>query len=873
MANLALDVTVKALLVVALAQGVALLLRRSSSATRHLVWTVAAAGLLVLPLLSLSLPRWSIPVPVRLAPLAPAPPTPAVPPTAAVPPARAATPIPPAPARPAVRASAAPEAERSPRAADPAAERAERASAADPGRAGAEVAARPATAGAAIQPGAGGPPALLVAWLLGAVAVLAGLAVHVLRVRRLEKAAHPIRDGRVLGAARRAVERIGAVRRVRLLESAAEAMPMTWGVRRPVLLLPAGAGEWPEERLEAVLLHELAHVQRRDHLWQYVAELACALHWFNPAAWLVARRLRVEREHACDDAALAAGSVASTYAAQLLEVARSLRVRRATSLAAMAMARPSHLTGRLLAVLDERRSRSRPTPGRRAATLLVGAGVIVAVAAATPAARAAAIPAASPAAQSRSEHPAPPPERARLASSSPAADWNAAGSAATARAQVAQQQAGPICGSGGKSSISIHSDDGDEHIKWKTSDCDIEVWTRGEVRLRDDLGGIESVAPGGSLKIEAEQQGTERKLEVTSEGGRLRYAYQLERREHAFDADAQRWLQSLLVGLARETGWHVEQRISMLLRRGGPDAVIAEADQIGSDYVAGLYLKTLLDKAQLTDEQLRRIADEGARDIASDYELAELLIAVSGAHPVDASLRPTFLRAAGTLQSDYEHARVLKAVLGGGRLSSADVAALLASAGSIGSDYERTELLVKTASRYRLEGAARAAYLDAVKRTGSDYERGRALKALLAQGDVAPAEQPAIVDAIGGIGSDYEVAEALIAAVPRLDLSQRGTQDSFVRTAARIESDYEHARVLKTLAATGRLQAEPLAVVLVSARGIRSDYELAELLVLITSKYRITGPLREAFLQTLKGISPGYEHDRVAAALLDNESG
>ena len=364
-----------------------------------------------------------------------------------------------------------------------------------------------------------------------------------------------------------------------------------------------------------------------------------------------------------------------------------------------------------------------------------------------------------------------------------------------------------------------------------------------------------------------------RVLEVTNRGGQLRYAYSIDRKDHPYDAEAQRWLQSLFLGLARETGFGAEQRIATLLRRGGPDAVIAEAEQISSDYVAGLYLKTLISKAKLTDEQMRRVAETGAREIESDYELAELLITVSRTHPVDTSLRPVFLRAAGTIESDYEHARVLKAVLSGGRLSPADVAAILTSAGTIDSDYEQAELLVQAASAYRLNGAARTAYIATLKDLASDYERGRVLKALLSQGDIAPGEQPAVLNAMSSIGSDYELAEALIAAAPRMDLTQRATQESFVRAAAGLSSDYEHARVLKTLVEGGRLAPEPLAMVLVSARAIDSDYELAQLLLLVASKYRLTGPLRQAFLETLDEVSSGYEHDRVASALLAQERG
>ena len=105
-----------------------------------------------------------------------------------------------------------------------------------------------------------------------------------------------------------------------------------------------------------------------------LARVACALYWFHPLAWLALRRLRIERELACDDCVLAAGERPSDYAAELLRVAHDYRPPRLA--AAVAMAQRGSLEHRIRALLDRARSHV-PMSARSARVLLVSAAAIV----------------------------------------------------------------------------------------------------------------------------------------------------------------------------------------------------------------------------------------------------------------------------------------------------------------------------------------------------------------------------------------------------------------------------------------------------------------------------------------------------------------
>ncbi len=157
----------------------------------------------------------------------------------------------------------------------------------------------------------------------------------------------------------RAVERLPSDwnRRVNVRLSNRITVPMVWGFLSPVILLPVDAEHWQTERLRAVLLHELAHIKRWDWMVQTVAQTTCAVYWFNPLVWFAAHRVRIEAEQACDDHVLNAGYRSTDYAQHLLDVTRNVKIAKATSSAAVAIARSSKIEGRLRTVLAENLNR------------------------------------------------------------------------------------------------------------------------------------------------------------------------------------------------------------------------------------------------------------------------------------------------------------------------------------------------------------------------------------------------------------------------------------------------------------------------------------------------------------------------------------
>ncbi len=368
------DLTIKAALILAIAGIATSLTRKRPASVRHAIWLAAVVGILAMPLLTASLPSWRVlPAQASFQSVAP---------------------------------DLAPKlAEWSPNAEASSPVLAESATASkEPGAAATapEPAAEPATAPVALEEseniilvsvantwstikGLHWSVLLTGIWLLGVFGIMGNHFIGAFGLYLVARRARPILADEWQDLADEIGDRLWITRDVTLLKSHATTMPVTWGGRKPVVLLPSDADAWTDERRRYVLTHEFAHIRRWDCTTQGIAQVACALYWFNPMVWVAARRLRVERERACDDQVLMAGGKASSYAEHLLDIARSLRATLVSPLGAVAMARPSQLEGRVLAILDPDRRRRSFSRGQTAVAMALAVLVIVPIAAMAPA--------------------------------------------------------------------------------------------------------------------------------------------------------------------------------------------------------------------------------------------------------------------------------------------------------------------------------------------------------------------------------------------------------------------------------------------------------------------------------------------------------
>jgi len=194
------------------------------------------------------------------------------------------------------------------------------------------------------------------AYALPALLLLLTMLVAVIRLGAMHRRANVLVDSSWLSALAQAQRRMGFKHGTALLVSHELRSPVSWGLMRPIIVLSEDTVDATGEA-EAIIAHELAHVARLDWAKLLIARVACALFWFNPLVWMLAREAHQLREEAADDAVLLSEVDDAAYATLLVNAAR--HDNRALLMAAHGVApAKDSLKRRITRVLDRDQERS-----------------------------------------------------------------------------------------------------------------------------------------------------------------------------------------------------------------------------------------------------------------------------------------------------------------------------------------------------------------------------------------------------------------------------------------------------------------------------------------------------------------------------------
>ena len=627
-------------------------------------------------------------------------------------------------------------------------------------------------------------PLLVTIWLMGVAALTARLVFGWRRVRQLHHSSLAMPSSRWQSAATRLAAFLGINRRVHMAECDLVDAPAVIGWLRPVIVMPVAAlANLTPAQADAILAHELAHIQRHDYLVNLAQAVAETLLFYHPAVWWLSGRLRVEREHCCDDVALSVCGDAVEYA----EALAAIEIRRAIPALALAAAGGS-LVHRIRRILGP------TTPASSSIGWVVGpalAGVLMVGAVGL--------------AQVQPAAPRPPAPAAPAVPPAPAAPAQPNSDVSSGR------------------EFRMESSDGLRNR---------EVRSRGAITFSDDLTDVVAMADGAYLTIRDRNWFNVRSIELRGERGGITRKFFIAGREQPWDPDGRQWLADRLPPLVRRAGFAVESRTRRILSTSGVNGVLDEIKLLETDYVRRLYYRELFRAAPIDGATAARIVASAGENIRSDFELRQTLEAAVTFVAADATAVRAYIDATGSIGSDFEHRQALTALAKASSLNGAAIEHLARSAARLGSDFEKRQalsqliqgpldaparrnavleaaatiasdfecatLLIGFLERQTLSGESSVAFFGAVATIGSDFERGRVLKAVARRQSLSPDVLQGVFQAVRDMQSDFEQAEVLLS-ILRAHSIDTAARPDFIAAADTIHSDYEQTRVLAAL--------------------------------------------------------------------------
>lgn len=543
------------------------------------------------------------------------------------------------------------------------------------------------------------------------------------------------------------------------------------------ICIPAWALELPPAQLEAMLAHELAHVERRDPWWLASAVAIESLFWIQPFNRLARHRLASLAEIHADARAAELMGNGRDLAHCLAHCAERMNAGHMPVLAA-AMARQGGALSERVQKLVTNSTETGGIPMSRKFMIFTGVMALVMVL----------------------------PSVAVLANKS-------------------QEER--------NSSIEVHeSDSGTRSMSLSFTDDGMRMKLRasGDVAFAADGSGIDTLGPGSMLEVIQEAGEIERRLLANGTGNGIEYSYYENGETQPYDADARAWFTGIMPMVLRETAINAPERVEYILESQGHDAVLDEIAKIRSDYARRRYIEAYVATGELPVESYDRLVEEAskigsdfelrnalraiyetqrprgdrladligaAKGIGSDFEVRQLLTGFAEDAVRDEEVLKAYAEAAGRIGSDFELRQALSTLIEADEGSSAVYAALPLTK-LIGSDFELRVLLEKAAPIAAQDERLGIAWLGASARIGSDFEMRQALTEFANQEPSSVDVWRALFETARNIASDHECSSFLVDAADHMP-DDPVVEEAFRSVMETIGSDSDYRRVAQAI--------------------------------------------------------------------------
>lgn len=635
---------------------------------------------------------------------------------------------------------------------------------------------------------------LLALWLCVALWKLSGIGHALVSIAALQRKAKPWSPSHPL-----ATWLASQPLKPNIKSSADIVSPMAIGIFRPVVLLPDTFSEqFEEEEMKQIILHELAHIKRRDYAANLVQKLGESLFWYHPGVKWAAREMDVEREIACDEWAASRTGKPKAFAGCLLKAHQTIRdAGSLTPLAVGVVRSKGQLSRRIDNLLTRRAPGFVASKSLLALTFLLLMVSGVGLTLATPALFAL------------------PPEP-------------------------------------GVPLPATTGDEGEDQRGSMTHKTNkVHMTIKGKMTLNRDETEILKLSRNGLFSYE-ERTGGRHKIKVVPDGRGLTYRYWVNGEERDFDSEGRQWLHENLPTIMAQSGVFAQRRMQRIIEDRGMDGALDWYDGLEADlgdYARSAYLRGMLGSSELKASHTSWAISKTTA-IKSDYEKSRIFRTLLE-DEVDSTVLEELAEGLSGIDSDYELSRTLRAALASKSLTKRTMTALFRAADSLESSYEASRFLRAVADSWPMAELVEMGYLDLATDIESDYEKARVLSRLIELDDLDSKTVDTIISHAGdSINSSYELGRFLKKAAPKAD-----SVDVFVKASRSVDSAYERARALNAILEHMNLNDDQLARVIEATDDMGGGHELFKVLREVLANFELGEASQVAFESAMGQLS------------------
>ncbi len=427
----------------------------------------------------------------------------------------------------------------------------------------------------------------------------------------------------------------------------------------------------------------------------------------------------------------------------------------------------------------------------------------------------------------------------------------------------------------GKTKVTVSSRNGVSTVKYSSWQKEYRIEFDGEFELSDDDTDIVSISRNGYFEISKAAFGSRRRVLIEADSrGNLDKQFFIGREEVGFEPEGREWLADVLPDIVRSTTIGAESRVNRFYRQGGARAVMDEVEELSGDYLKSHYIKLLLEKDELTDEELAVIIDGAANEVNSDHYLSEILRSNERRFLQSDESIEAYIEATEEINSDHYRAEVLKSALSNDRLRPEHLGKILESASDINSDHYMSEVFRKALKERDMNDELISELIRAARSINSDHYLSELYREALRAHNISKDSYWEIIEAAGEINSDHYKTE-LFRELLENELSSEALEKMIENIEDDVQSDHYAHQLLTKIMVEQRLEGEVLESLVDAIGEVNSDHYASQIIITASRKSSLNDKVVLALLESTGDINSDYYMSEALVALSEyvNESG